>query len=101
MERRLVRRSRAREPRLDRHHVRSIADRPRREPGSSRWLGIRGKEKRSGEIFRRDRVGTDHDAGDAPAVLGVTSARRVISMRPAGSPPMVMSKKHTGLAMVY
>jgi hypothetical protein len=30
----------------------------------------------------------------------VTSARRVISMRPAGSPPMVMSKKHTGLAMV-
>ena len=47
-----------------------------------------------------DRVETDHDAGDAPAVLGVTSARRVISMRPAGSPPMVMSKKHTGLAMV-
>jgi len=35
-----------------------------------------------------------------PAVLGVTSARRVISMRPAGSPPMVMSKKQTGLAMV-
>jgi hypothetical protein len=29
----------------------------------------------------------------------VTSARRVISMRPAGSPPMVMSKKQTGLAI--
>ena len=59
-------------------------------------LEIRGKETRS----VGDRVGTDHGAGDAPAVLGVTSARRVISMRPAGSPPMVMSKKHTGLAMV-
>ena len=42
-------------------------------------------------IGRRDR------GRDAPAVFGVTSWRRVISMRPAGSPPMVMSKKTTGL----
>ena len=33
-------------------------------------------------------------------VLGTTSALRVISIRPAGDPPMVMSKKQTGLAMV-
>jgi len=34
------------------------------------------------------------------AVLGTTSARSVISMRPAGAPPMVMSKKTTGVPMV-
>ena len=31
------------------------------------------------------------------AVLGTTSARSVISMRPAGAPPMVMSKNTMGL----
>eukprot|EP00967_Tisochrysis_lutea_P044909 scaffold54490_cov33-Tisochrysis_lutea.AAC.2 len=33
------------------------------------------------------------------AVLGTTSARSVISIRPAGWPPIVMSKKTTGLLM--
>ena len=34
------------------------------------------------------------------AVFGTTSARRVISMRPAGAPPMVISKKTTGVPMM-
>ena len=34
------------------------------------------------------------------ALQGLTSARRVISMRPAAAPPMVMSKKTTGLDIV-
>ena len=34
------------------------------------------------------------------AVIGTTSARSVISMRPAGWPPMVMSKKTTGFDMI-
>ena len=33
------------------------------------------------------------------AVFGTTSARRTISMRPAGLPPMAISKKQTGLAL--
>ena len=32
--------------------------------------------------------------------LGTTSALRVISILPAGEPPMVMSKKTTGLAII-
>ena len=35
------------------------------------------------------------------AVLGTTSARSVISMRPAGWPPMDMSKKTCGIATVF
>ena len=35
---------------------------------------------------------------DTSAVFGTTSARSVISIRPAGLPPMDMSKKTTGFA---
>ena len=34
------------------------------------------------------------------AVFGTISFRRVISIRPEGLPPMVISKKHTGLDML-
>ena len=37
-----------------------------------------------------------HSARKFSAVLGTTSARSVISMRPAGWPPIVMSKYTTG-----
>lgn len=35
------------------------------------------------------------------AVRGHTSARRVISIRPAGRPPMAISKKTTGLEAIW
>ena len=57
-----------------------------------------GKESGKGEEDRADREG--EGGMRASAVLGTTSARSVISMRPAGAPPMVMSKKTTGLDMV-
>ena len=54
-----------------------------------------GKESGKGEEDRADREG--EGGMRASAVLGTTSARSVISMRPAGAPPMVMSKKTTGV----
>ena len=55
------------------------------------------KKAISGERRSSSSAGSGDREFHAPAVLGVTSARRVISMRPAGWPPMVMSKKQTGL----
>ena len=41
-----------------------------------------------------------HNARKFSAVLGTTSERSSISMRPFGEPPMVMSKNTTGLSLM-
>lgn len=56
-----------------------------------------------GEGRVSESIGTEHkvDLQDTAAVCTAANERRtVISTRPAGRPPMVMSKKTTGLAMV-
>jgi hypothetical protein len=52
-----------------------------------------------GDGYERGR-GDGYERGRTSAVFGTMSSRRVISMRPAGAPPMVMSKKTIGVPMV-
>ena len=60
--------------------------------------GRHARDRRAG-IKIRSAVTAERERGTS-AVFGTTSARRVISMRPAGTPPMLMSKITTGFSPV-
>ena len=66
-------------------------------PCSGRGRGGGGVQS---ALSRRNRGKARRSRRRTSAVLGTTSARSVISMRPAGAPPMVMSKKTIGVPMV-